>query len=241
MLAIFVDINSLFLICLRLAHWHWDVSESYSRPLISSIVWSRFFLFSHAVFILIRPSVHPSICRSARFVCFFICDCYEWYWEWVTTAIRLPCGSVAASNNNNTPVLLCGIFAHMFTNIFLRSTVCWLGILTDVALLDFQDWTFMRICIGSGRGKDWKGGSYRRPWRVTLGTSLCWRLVPILYVMDWGMYTPGPYLAQGKTFIIGDNRYRVANWFASSATTQSVSWLAAEPQPIRFHASRGHN
>ncbi len=200
MLAIFVDINSLFLSAVRLAHWHWDVSESYSRPLISSIVWSRFFLFSHAVFILIRPSVHPSICRSARFVCFLSVTvmndigsesrlrfgCPVAAWQLLTITI-LPYYSVVF-----LPICL--------RNIFLRSTVCWLGILTDVALLDFQDWTFMRICIGSGRGKDWKGGSYRRPWRVTLGTSLCWRLVPILYAMDWGMYTPGPYLAQGKTF-----------------------------------------
>lgn len=183
-----------------------NVSESYSWPLISSFVWSWYFLFSHAVFILVRPSVHPSICWSALFVClfFYLCDslCYEWYMEWVTTDSVAPWQHGRKKQLLTITILLYYSVISLpicLQNIFLRSTVCWLGIITDVALLDFQDWTFMRICIGSGRGKDWKGGSYRRPWRVTLGTLLCWRFVPIIYVMDWGMYTPGPYLAQGKT------------------------------------------
>lgn len=34
-----------------------------------------------------------------------------------------------ASYNNNTPILLCDVFAHMFLqSIFSRFTLCWLGI-----------------------------------------------------------------------------------------------------------------
>lgn len=206
---IFVNINSPFLSAVRLAHWHWDAVNK--RFWIVQLAFDQLFCLKLILFIFtccfhfsssICPSIHLLKCSVCLF--FYLCDslCYEWYMEWVTTDSVAPWQRVRKKQLLTITILLYYSVISLpicLQTIFLRSTVCWLGIITDVALLDFQDWTFMRICIGSGRGKDWKGGSYRRPWRVTLGTLLCWRFVPIIYVMDWGMYTPGPYLAQGKT------------------------------------------
>ncbi len=169
MLAIFVDINSLFLSAVRLAHWHWDVSESYSRPLISSIVWSRFFLFSHAVFILIRPSVHPSICRSARFVCFLSVTVMND----IGSESRLRFGCPVAAWQLLTITILPYYFAHMFTKHILEvhrmlarnsNRCCFIGL----SGLDFHE-DLHRIGAREGlKGRKLQKAMESYAWNITV-------------------------------------------------------------------------
>lgn len=104
------------------------------------------------------------------------------------TAIRLPCGSVSektASNNNNRPVLLCDIFAHMFKKHILErhcmlarnyNRCCFIGL----SGLDFHE-DLHRIGAREGlKGRKLQKAMESYAWNITVlkvcTFSLCYRL-----------------------------------------------------------------
>lgn len=93
-------------------------------------------LFKADTFYFHKQYIHLSIHPFVTVLCFFL---PLWlFLLWMIYGVSHGCDFVAlwqhvrkktASNNNNTPILLCDVFAHMFLqSIFSRFTLCWLGI-----------------------------------------------------------------------------------------------------------------